>query len=101
MAEANLTNIDHDTVGGRFRKSYATYTGAASYATGGDTGVKEKLGLRNIIQLTATPRNVASQDYGLIWDAANSKVIWATEGAQASNAADLSALAFDIQATGF
>lgn len=100
MAEATLTAIEMDSGGGRYRKFHATLTGAASYATGGDTGVKQLLGVSVVKQVIASPLNVASQDYGVIWDDTNSLLLWATEGAQVSNATDVSALSFSLVVIG-
>lgn len=100
MPDVTLTNIEMDSGGGRFRNFYATLTGAASYATGGDTGLKRVLGISVVKQLIASPLNVASQYYDLVWDDTNEKVIWASEGSQVSNAVDLSALSLAITVIG-
>ena len=98
MADITLTNVEMDSTGGRYRNFYATLTGPASYATGGDTGMKQVLGVSVVKQVIASPLNVASQDYDVIWDDTNEKVMWATEGAEA--AGDLSTLSFAITVIG-
>lgn len=81
-----------------YQRRIGTYTGPASYVTGGDPLTPEQLRLKEIDQLDLDNAflNNASTHYNLVYDYVNKKIVWyvpntATEVANATNLSTYSA----------
>lgn len=78
---------------GNARAAVRTYTGPASYATGGDSLVAREVKLSHIHDVWATLAvNAAGTVRLLLYDAANGTVLWyvPNTGAEVANGTDLS-----------
>lgn len=96
-------NGDNLDMSAMFRRYVDTYTGPASYVTGGDSFVAGDANLGRILKWGATlARNAGGTIYLLWYDATNAKVLWfvPSTGAQVANATDLSGFTAVIEVIG-
>lgn len=98
-SSSSISMVEYDTGGGRYAVAYGWYQGPGAnvYAAGGEAGLARALGVSEIKNVIASPGNIASQDYGLVWDSTTRKLKWVTEGAEVADNTDLSALSFQLR----
>lgn len=93
---ASIVEVSYEANGAICREWIATFTGDTSYATGGYLGLKETLGISEVFAVVATPLNVASQDYDVVWTNSTGRIILATEGAEVANTTNVSGVSFTL-----
>ena len=84
-------------------RRHGTYTGPASYATGGDALAAADFGLGTLVALHFTvPISTTPAARTLAWQASSGKVIWFDmAGAEIANGTDLSTFTADVEAIGY
>lgn len=83
------------------RRKTVVYTGPASYATGGDTGLADALGWGKIFALLGGIISNGTLTYLLYWNASTSAVmIFDMAGAEVANATDLSTFSGSVEVVG-
>lgn len=96
-------NGDNKDLSSVFRRYVDTYTGPASYVTGGDPVEAGDLALGRIIAIFfGLARNVSGTVYGLVYDATNGKIVWYVldTGAEVANGTDLDGFSATFEAIG-
>ena len=102
MAAVNisLANAPRD-VGATTRRFFPAYTGPASYATGGDTGLAAALGIGKIFAVLGLTISNGTLTYIGWYSTTTGNLLWFDmAGAQVANATDLSTFVGQFEVIG-